>query len=733
MKRVITIFLFSILLISSVNASEPFIDMLLEVAPGQQITVGQPVRIDLKLDYDNTKYNIDAPLMLAIIGAESIITWNTNEIEFSHLDRSNEDYAWMQSFISPNFPPSGGMIRYDGFARLLDTPIPDLPGCTDTLLLSEECLQSIQTAYELNKRNKLYVGGDFTVVSFWFIPKVTGPITINLPTLFSTSIGTLKPSVGDYVNPGLNIIGTVNGVTLNGEGGTTSGGGGSTSGLLGDCNGDCKVDIFDFAIVRSGLRDLTNTCDTDGNGETNIFDLAIVRSGLKEVRICETSTDGTSDGGDTGGGIIENEERSIILQEGSIVTTVIADRSFTASIASVSASTAVIQVNNEFTNVLENLETQLLSDGSTLRIEQIQWVDSSTPAIVLISLSVPLAATVDPNINDPQVICTDSDGGENYEVKGSITGTHRDGPLAPREDFCQGNSLYELSCNNNLAVPQLYECPNGCDGGGACIPMDSAPTNIGDSGDGGGSDSLIDMNLRKNPASSGDQIWVDLMLNTDFNGGLRFGGIYSFITWNPDQLQYVGFSESGNDYKWVDPVVRQVVDGGIHFRAFSNFGNPPRASTNFQVVTFKFNLKQGVSGEVPINILRGSGDSKSLIVDFVNPGLDIAGDLTGISIFVPSSATAGVSAASSIEVISSSEAVQVALEEFDEEEIENIRIINVVLIDDKEPKYLVEYSRERRVFFIQCKYVEEVDALIGGTSVIIKEPGFFSKLLSCGF
>jgi len=61
--------------------------------------------------------------------------------------------------------------------------------------------------------------------------------------------------------------------------------------------------------------------------------------------------------------------------------------------------------------------------------------------------------------------CSDSDGGTNYYVKGTITGNLASGDI--RSDMCINSvTLRELFCNsNNIGWPALYDCPNGCKDG----------------------------------------------------------------------------------------------------------------------------------------------------------------------------------------------------------------------------------------------------------------------------
>ena len=69
-----------------------------------------------------------------------------------------------------------------------------------------------------------------------------------------------------------------------------------------------------------------------------------------------------------------------------------------------------------------------------------------------------------------ELICTDSDGGKNYYLKGEITGELVSGEGSPSADMClDGPWLRELFCNNEgKGEPIGYECPYGCKDG-ACL------------------------------------------------------------------------------------------------------------------------------------------------------------------------------------------------------------------------------------------------------------------------
>jgi hypothetical protein len=62
--------------------------------------------------------------------------------------------------------------------------------------------------------------------------------------------------------------------------------------------------------------------------------------------------------------------------------------------------------------------------------------------------------------------CTDSDGGMNYTLKGTVNGHE--------EDKCVSSSrLREWYCKNNMPRSTIYHCENGCDNG-VCVQKQAA-------------------------------------------------------------------------------------------------------------------------------------------------------------------------------------------------------------------------------------------------------------------
>lgn len=75
---------------------------------------------------------------------------------------------------------------------------------------------------------------------------------------------------------------------------------------------------------------------------------------------------------------------------------------------------------------------------------------------------------------DPYCVCTDSDGGLNYDVAGFVTGFGSTGLIQTRYDAC-GTDQYEgyvreYYCNGLAPWPKLFQCQYGC-ANAACQPL----------------------------------------------------------------------------------------------------------------------------------------------------------------------------------------------------------------------------------------------------------------------
>jgi hypothetical protein len=92
-------------------------------------------------------------------------------------------------------------------------------------------------------------------------------------------------------------------------------------------------------------------------------------------------------------------------------------------------------------------------------------VSSETPAS-----STP-TTSVSSTPNALNVPCTDSDGGLNYTVKGTVTVTNIDSSNN-YTDYCRHGSfeeyIIEYSCGDSGVVTNSYRCPKKCNNNGAC-------------------------------------------------------------------------------------------------------------------------------------------------------------------------------------------------------------------------------------------------------------------------
>ena len=81
--------------------------------------------------------------------------------------------------------------------------------------------------------------------------------------------------------------------------------------------------------------------------------------------------------------------------------------------------------------------------------------------------------------------CSDSDGGENWYVKGVVIGPDKYGGGHFGADYCDSsedpNGLMEGYCDAGFVNFKLYSCPNGCSDG-ACIPVETPTCTESDGG-----------------------------------------------------------------------------------------------------------------------------------------------------------------------------------------------------------------------------------------------------------
>ena len=89
------------------------------------------------------------------------------------------------------------------------------------------------------------------------------------------------------------------------------------------------------------------------------------------------------------------------------------------------------------------------------------------------------------SVNNETATCSDSDGGADYDIRGTITGASNLGGSYPIDEFtdtCQGDNLLEGVCLHNVANEyhqSLYMCANGCVDG-ACVSGNESDLVISD-------------------------------------------------------------------------------------------------------------------------------------------------------------------------------------------------------------------------------------------------------------
>lgn len=74
-----------------------------------------------------------------------------------------------------------------------------------------------------------------------------------------------------------------------------------------------------------------------------------------------------------------------------------------------------------------------------------------------------------PSGNTPTVFCSDSDGGINFDIKGTCTDFQTGQTYS---DYCTGNVITEYQCSTtaNACTAVEFRCPYGCSQG-TCLPQ----------------------------------------------------------------------------------------------------------------------------------------------------------------------------------------------------------------------------------------------------------------------
>lgn len=105
-----------------------------------------------------------------------------------------------------------------------------------------------------------------------------------------------------------------------------------------------------------------------------------------------------------------------------------------------------------------------------LKGEAVSSVSTST-AVIATTTTTTTTVITSPTTVTSSSLCTDTDGGKNHTVKGTVTG--RAGTFS---DTCYASRLLELWCRPGSYESEGYytDCPYGC-GNGACLPAPASP------------------------------------------------------------------------------------------------------------------------------------------------------------------------------------------------------------------------------------------------------------------
>lgn len=121
-----------------------------------------------------------------------------------------------------------------------------------------------------------------------------------------------------------------------------------------------------------------------------------------------------------------------------------------------------VQVTTTTSSTTTSTSTTLVSTSSTTTT-----TTSTTTSTAAYVINVVTSTTIP--------VCADTDGGENYDVYGTVRGKSRAPPYenVSRADFCVSNrTLIEYRCQNEKVYSREYVCGIGyvCDGGRCCLP-----------------------------------------------------------------------------------------------------------------------------------------------------------------------------------------------------------------------------------------------------------------------
>jgi len=76
-----------------------------------------------------------------------------------------------------------------------------------------------------------------------------------------------------------------------------------------------------------------------------------------------------------------------------------------------------------------------------------------------------------------QTICTDTDGGKEFSVFGSVEGYDKHGDFYVVNDSCEANNLTEFFCRDSLIMYVIHDCEYGCFDG-RCLSNETETGNV---------------------------------------------------------------------------------------------------------------------------------------------------------------------------------------------------------------------------------------------------------------
>jgi hypothetical protein len=159
-----------------------------------------------------------------------------------------------------------------------------------------------------------------------------------------------------------------------------------------------------------------------------------------------------------------------IMTQGQTQSYLLGEKTYEVQATYISATSAKLKINGELTDALAVDNEFILIDGTIIKIVTVEA--SSKLKQVRFQLKVGTCPTSSP--------CTDSDGGLDYNVKGSCAdntyNNMSDGCIVSNGD--NNGYLREISCDDRSGSMRCemndYNCPNGC-GDGACLASPPAP------------------------------------------------------------------------------------------------------------------------------------------------------------------------------------------------------------------------------------------------------------------